>query len=116
MILAQKLSQRIAAKQLTQWAVKDYANGMNKEAAAKEIRTAFHDFTSKTGREWMSMSQAAGWAGLSKDELHTGIRHLARTDPACLIEPEADQRSLTSEDRDMAPTIGGEAKHLIRWE
>jgi hypothetical protein len=64
--------------------------------------------------EWVRISEIAEITGLTRDELTEAITELMDSDDF-LAEPEVHRHRITDRDREVAPVIGGEARHLICW-
>jgi len=64
--------------------------------------------------QWVPISEIAQPASLTKEELAEAIAELIEEDDF-RAEPAAFRHRVTPEDEDLAPVIGGEARHLIRW-
>jgi phage portal protein BeeE len=65
--------------------------------------------------QWVRVSEIAEKAGLTKEDLKPALEELM-DDPDFRAEPEPSRHRITAEDRKYAPVIGGEARHLIRWD
>jgi hypothetical protein len=64
---------------------------------------------------WARIEEIATPAGLTQAELEAAITELLN-DNAFRAEPQPFNRRITEWDRANAPIIGGEARHIIRWE
>lgn len=64
--------------------------------------------------QWVRVAEIAKAAGITREELAPAIVELLDSDDF-QAEPEASNHRVTDEDREYAPVIGGEARHLIRW-
>lgn len=84
---------------------------MSMTNAANLISQAYGD---RNG-QWVKVSEIAAATGLSRTEISTGVLHLMDTDESFRAEPAAVAGQITSADREVAPVIGGEARHMIRW-
>lgn len=89
---------------------------MTAEKAAAEIKRAYGTYRTLPGtNEYMMISSIADRVDLTIQEIHAGIRHLKRTDPAFHLIPESNQKALTPTDRAYAIDFGNQPKHLITW-
>jgi hypothetical protein len=67
-----------------------------------------------------ALAGQAGWvrvgdiAGLSAEEMEAGVLELLECDDF-RAEPEPVRARITSADRALAPTVGGEPRHLLRF-
>lgn len=64
--------------------------------------------------QWVRVSDIARPAGLTRGELAEAFAELLE-DGDFRAEPEPFNHRVTPEDQAVAPVIGGEARHLIRW-
>lgn len=67
------------------------------------------------GTEWVRIEDIATATGLTAQELTEAIKDLMSED-GFRAEPQPSGRRITAWDRENAPVIGGEARHLISWE
>lgn len=67
----------------------------------------------RTG-QWMRITEIAKATGLTAQEIAAAVETLMG-DEDFRAEPEPFGWRITDEDREMAPIIGGEARHLICW-
>jgi hypothetical protein len=79
-------------------------------AAITEIIEAYGN---RTG-QWVSITEIADKTGLTRQELTEAITELLDSDDFW-AEPEMHRHRITDRDREIAPRIGGEPRHLIRW-
>jgi hypothetical protein len=63
------------------------------------------------GRGWMRVTDLQGF---TRDELTVAFEELLE-DEDFQAEPQPFGHRITEADRQIAPIIGGEARHLIRW-
>lgn len=84
---------------------------MTTEAAITEI---FETIGNRPG-EWIRLSEVAAVTGLTREDFGPAIEELL-TDDSFRAEPEPFSFRITEADQAAAPIIGGEARHLIRWE
>jgi hypothetical protein len=66
------------------------------------------------GNGWVSLTEIADGRGLTREELTEAITELLEDDEF-RAEPQPFGHRITARDKDLAPIIGGEARHLIRW-
>jgi hypothetical protein len=64
--------------------------------------------------QWVRISEIAQTAGLTRDEILPAILELME-DEDFRAEPEPFGHRITAVEREYAPVIGGEARHLIMW-
>jgi hypothetical protein len=83
---------------------------MTEGAVITEIVEAYH----KLGGGWVRVAEIAKVTGLAKEDLAGAIEELMN-DEDFSAEPEPFGHRITAADREFAPVIGGEARHLIRW-
>lgn len=65
--------------------------------------------------EWIRIAEVARITGLSQDELSRAIREL-HDGEGFWADPEPFVFRISQEDKASEVLIGGEARHLIRWE
>lgn len=68
-----------------------------------------------TGRGPTSLAALRADLDYTRDEIDTALTALMRTQTIRLI-PEANQKTLTPDDRDAAIWLGGEWRHVVRLE
>lgn len=64
--------------------------------------------------QWVRIAEIAKLTGLTREELTQAITELMNDDDF-RAEPDPLSRQITAADRAVAPVIGGEPRHLIRW-
>ncbi|NRQ39419.1 hypothetical protein HII36_47485 [Nonomuraea sp. NN258] len=88
-------------------------------AAPEDLTGAVRDAYWKLAREpqeWVLLTRLrAHLGGAARDDVDEALRHLERM-PDVHLAPEADQKTLTDEDRDAAVLVGGVSKHLLAIE
>lgn len=77
------------------------------------IAIAYTNWTIETGSIWMPIEMLAGLVG--RDDLNETIEDLM-TDDSFRAEPQPLDGRVTNWDRENAPILGGEARHLIAWK
>ncbi len=86
------------------------------EKATTEIRRAYSTYQTLPGTDgWMAISELAQRVDLTLDEIHDGIRHLARHANGFSLVPTSNQKTLSSDDHKMAVWFGGQWKHVFAW-
>ena len=80
-------------------------------AVITEIIEAYGD---RTG-QWVPVAEIAEHTGLTREELTEAITELMDSD-GFQAEPQPFGWRITARDREIAPVIGGEARHLICWK
>jgi hypothetical protein len=83
---------------------------MTTGAAITEIVEAYN------GRlgQWVSITEIADKTGLTKAQLTEALTELL-DDGDFWAEPEVHRHRISDRDREIAPIIGGEARHKICW-
>jgi hypothetical protein len=61
---------------------------------------------------WVPITEIAETVGLTRDELTDAITELMEGDDV-QAEPQPFGHRITARDREIAPVIGGEARHLL---
>jgi hypothetical protein len=80
--------------------------------AEDQIRGAYAGLATERGA-WVSLTRLrAALPGLPKDDIDKALVRLGK-EPDVNLEPEANQKRLTAEDRRAAVRIGGEYRHLL---
>lgn len=64
---------------------------------------------------WVSITEIADTAGITKEDLAEAITELLECDDFH-AEPHPFSFRITDRDREICPVIGGEARHLIRFQ
>jgi hypothetical protein len=85
---------------------------MNKGRTVNEMKI-LEAVKAKPGT-WIGVVELAGQTGLDRQELAEAFEALM-DDPKFQAEPNPFGWRITPADREMAPVIGDEARHLIRW-
>ncbi|GAA3294987.1 hypothetical protein Dvina_41325 [Dactylosporangium vinaceum] len=78
----------------------------------QRIRSAYTELATEAGA-WVSLTRLRPlFSDVSRADLDAALERLYNT-PDIQLEPEANQKTLTVEDRRAAVKIGGEARHLL---
>lgn len=65
--------------------------------------------------QWIGLGEIATTAGLTAEDVRYAVEILINEDETFRAEPAAMAAQATDADRAVAPVIGGEARHMIRW-
>ena len=84
---------------------------MTENEAAERIAVAI----TEAGTEWVRIEDIAKTTGMQPAELAEAIKGLMGAE-GFRAEPQPFGHRITDWDREHAPVIGGEARHLVRWE
>lgn len=85
---------------------------MRENEAAEKIAVAYTNL----GGGWVRIEKIAKAAGLSAGEMAQAVTQLVREDEGFRAEPQPFNHRITAWDKVNAPNIGGEARHLIKWD
>lgn len=84
---------------------------MATEQAMDRIAVAY----TNAGAGWVRLEDIAEATGLTRTEIFLAVRELMKED-GFRAEPQPFGHRITEWDRENAPVIGGEPRHLIFWE
>jgi hypothetical protein len=87
---------------------------MTKSEAAKQIARAYGALGGKG--TFVRLARIADMVDMTTEQIEAGVQHLYRTDDAFDAVPMTNQGDLTAEDRAAAVKVGGQPRHLIRWQ
>lgn len=77
------------------------------------IAVTYANWTRETGRRWMPIRTLAEL--IERDDLNATIAQIMRDYDDFRAEPQPFGHRISDWDRENAPVIGGEARHLIAW-
>lgn len=78
------------------------------------IAVTYQNWATETGKKWMRIEELVELTGRTTGEINEGIYELMTWDDF-RAEPQPFGHRITDWDRENAPVIGGEARHLICW-
>jgi hypothetical protein len=85
------------------------------DVVEERIRAAYRGLA-KRSKDWVGLAELrARLDGLPRADVDAVLKQLNRT-PHVNLVPEADQKSLTDDDRAAAVRVGGEDKHLVSMD
>lgn len=84
---------------------------MTDDEIADKMRQAYGD---EPG-QWMSLKDIANKTGLTPEDIARGTSHLMHSDDGFAAEPEPFGHRIQAEDKAVAPIIGGEPRHKVRF-